>query len=311
MPVTLATNLFSYEELSTIVIRLSEVANELDQMLSEFHPNQMRDQIQELKSYCEPLLLLDGVQACLTDDSGQIEVLQDMRGISLEDEFFKCETVDWLIDSLSGKQLGTKPQHSPPHPWLSDKELSRFPQEVGACYDSILSSYFSLLDVSTSRREAWNFWSTQVFNSRHSSSDAVSTEIQEEWRLLQRAHFECMSNRSEFLNNLLSAIRKPIGNAPTDAPQACETSQLGFGFVYFVRNGDLHKIGITENLLRRLAELQPDEVLNVVRCKNFQEVERRLHSEFKAIRLPQTEYFRMQPSHIEETHALLHRLADT
>jgi len=51
---------------------------------------------------------------------------------------------------------------------------------------------------------------------------------------------------------------------------------------YFARNGDLCKIGITENLLRRLGELQPDEVLNIVRCRNYQDVERKLHLEFKA-----------------------------
>jgi len=79
-----------------------------------------------------------------------------------------------------------------------------------------------------------------------------------------------------------------------------------YGFVYFIRNGDLFKIGITENLLRRLSELQPDEVLNVVRCKNFQEVEKRLHSDFKEIRLPQTEYFRMLHAHVLEVHRLMH-----
>jgi hypothetical protein len=120
-----------------------------------------------------------------------------------------------------------------------------------------------------------------------------------------------MSKRSEFLNNLLSAIRKPVGVSSLGNESDRATSPEGFGFVYFVRNGDLHKIGITENLLRRFGELQPDEVLNVVRCRNFQEVERKLHSEFRAIRLPQTEYFRMQPSHVEETHHLLLLYAET
>ena len=58
------------------------------------------------------------------------------------------------------------------------------------------------------------------------------------------------------------------------------------GFVYFVRNGGLFKIGITENMLRRMGELTPDELLNVVRCSNFQELERELHRRFKDVRLP-------------------------
>ena len=82
------------------------------------------------------------------------------------------------------------------------------------------------------------------------------------------------------------------------------------GFVYFVRNGDLFKIGITENMLRRLKELAPDELLNVIRCSNFQEVERQLHRRFKDVRLPQTEYFRLSDQQVEEVHQLMVKLAD-
>ena len=82
------------------------------------------------------------------------------------------------------------------------------------------------------------------------------------------------------------------------------------GFVYFVRNGGLFKIGITENMLRRMGELTPDELLNVVRCSNFQEVERELHRRFKDVRLPQTEYFRLSDQQVQEVHQLMVKLAD-
>ena len=82
------------------------------------------------------------------------------------------------------------------------------------------------------------------------------------------------------------------------------------GFVYFVRNGGLFKIGITENMLRRMGELTPDELLNVVRCSNFQEVERELHRRFKDVRLPQTEYFRLSNQPVQEVHQLMVKLAD-
>ena len=42
------------------------------------------------------------------------------------------------------------------------------------------------------------------------------------------------------------------------------------GFVYFVRNQDIYKIGITDNLLRRFNQLKPDEILNVVRYSNYE-----------------------------------------
>ena len=82
------------------------------------------------------------------------------------------------------------------------------------------------------------------------------------------------------------------------------------GFVYFVRNGDLFKIGITENMLRRMNQLTPDELLNVVRCSNFQEVERQLHRRFKDVRLPQTEYFRLSDQQVQEAHQLMVKLAE-
>ena len=82
------------------------------------------------------------------------------------------------------------------------------------------------------------------------------------------------------------------------------------GFVYFVRNGGLFKIGITENMLRRMGELTPDELLNVVRCSNFQELERELHRRFKDVRLPQTEYFRLSDQQVQEVHQLMVKLAE-
>ena len=81
------------------------------------------------------------------------------------------------------------------------------------------------------------------------------------------------------------------------------------GFVYFVRNGGLYKIGITENLLRRMSQLSPDELLNIVRCTNFQELEQELHKRFKAERLPQTEYFRLSDGQVSDVHRLMIELA--
>ena len=75
-------------------------------------------------------------------------------------------------------------------------------------------------------------------------------------------------------------------------PEEPKCDQLD-GFVYLVRNGDLHKIGITMDLQRRLRELKADEVVNTVKCSNFREVEAMLHKKFAKARIPQTEYFRL------------------
>lgn len=81
------------------------------------------------------------------------------------------------------------------------------------------------------------------------------------------------------------------------------------GFVYFIRNKDIYKIGITVDLLRRMAELSPDEILNVVRCTNYFDVESAIHKKFSEARLPQSEYFRLNSEQIEKVHQMMLKLA--
>ena len=99
------------------------------------------------------------------------------------------------------------------------------------------------------------------------------------------------------------------GKPVTKARKPPEGSTAGFGFVYFVRNDEIYKIGITENLLRRIKELKPDEILNSVRCSNYQEIEKSMHAHFKNRRIPQTEYFRLNAAEVEEAHALITEMA--
>ena len=120
-----------------------------------------------------------------------------------------------------------------------------------------------------------------------------------EWRAFAVSS-ESQASDATFLKRLDFPLADQ--SAVVEAPPA--------GFVYFVRNGDLFKIGITENMLRRLRELAPDELLNVVRCSNFQEVERELHRRFKDVRLPQTEYFRLSDQQVQEVHQLMMKLAE-
>ena len=81
-------------------------------------------------------------------------------------------------------------------------------------------------------------------------------------------------------------------------------------FVYLIRNDDIYKIGITDNLLRRFNQLKPDEVLNVVRCSNFESLEKELHKKFKEYRIPQTEYFRLDKNQIEKVNTEMTKGAD-
>ena len=81
------------------------------------------------------------------------------------------------------------------------------------------------------------------------------------------------------------------------------------GFVYLIRNQDIYKIGITENLLNRMSQLEPDEIIDTIKCSNFREVEKDLHREYKDYRIPQTEYFRLTEKQVLEVSRKLKSMA--
>ena len=84
-----------------------------------------------------------------------------------------------------------------------------------------------------------------------------------------------------------------------------------FGFVYFIKNDDIYKIGITNDLMRRLNQLKPDEVINTVKCSNYESLELLLHKKFKKYRIPQTEYFRLTPNLVEQVSSEMTKEAET
>ena len=81
--------------------------------------------------------------------------------------------------------------------------------------------------------------------------------------------------------------------------------EISSGFVYFIRNQDIYKIGITQNMIQRMEQLKPDELLDSRRCSNYRELEREIHKEFKDCRIPQTEYFRLNKKQINQIHKML------
>ena len=72
------------------------------------------------------------------------------------------------------------------------------------------------------------------------------------------------------------------------------------GWIYIIKNGDLYKIGITKNLKNRMRQLKPDKVVIKLYSSKFKELERELHKRYKNVRIPQTEYFRLDQSQISE-----------
>ena len=72
------------------------------------------------------------------------------------------------------------------------------------------------------------------------------------------------------------------------------------GWLYLIRNRDLYKIGITKNFENRMRQLKPDNVIARLYSSEFLKLERELHNRYKKFRIPQTEYFRLENSHINE-----------
>ena len=72
------------------------------------------------------------------------------------------------------------------------------------------------------------------------------------------------------------------------------------GWLYLIRNRDLYKIGITKNFENRMRHLKPDNVVVKLYTGDFVKLEKELHNRYKKFRIPQTEYFRLEKSHLKE-----------
>ena len=72
------------------------------------------------------------------------------------------------------------------------------------------------------------------------------------------------------------------------------------GWLYLIRNRDLYKIGITKNFGNRMRQLKPDNVVIKLYTNDFVKLERELHQRYKEFRIPQTEYFRLEKTHIKQ-----------
>ena len=72
------------------------------------------------------------------------------------------------------------------------------------------------------------------------------------------------------------------------------------GWLYLIRNRDLYKIGITKNFDNRMRQLKPDNIEAKFYTRDFVKLEKELHNRYKDLRIPQTEYFRLENYHLKE-----------
>ena len=72
------------------------------------------------------------------------------------------------------------------------------------------------------------------------------------------------------------------------------------GWLYLIKNRDLYKIGITKNFPKRMRQLKPEKVIVKSYSRNFKQLEKEFHKRYKQVRIPQTEYFRLNDKQVND-----------
>jgi len=81
------------------------------------------------------------------------------------------------------------------------------------------------------------------------------------------------------------------------------------GWLYLIKNGDLYKIGITRYWDNRMSVLKPDSIVSKLYTSDFKNLEKILHKKYKDVRLPQTEYFRLNGFQVREIKKIISDLS--
>ncbi len=71
-------------------------------------------------------------------------------------------------------------------------------------------------------------------------------------------------------------------------------------FVYLMKNADLYKIGCSSNLESEASKMKPGEIIASFKTKNSKSFEARLLRLYKKKRVPDTNYFRLSESEVED-----------
>ncbi|MBW3041659.1 GIY-YIG nuclease family protein [Prochlorococcus marinus] len=70
-------------------------------------------------------------------------------------------------------------------------------------------------------------------------------------------------------------------------------------FVYLMKNGDLYKLGCTSNLESEANKMKPGEIISSFKIKNPKSFQARLLRLYKKKRIPDTNYFRLSESEVD------------
>ncbi len=72
------------------------------------------------------------------------------------------------------------------------------------------------------------------------------------------------------------------------------------GFVYLMKNGDLYKLGCATNLESETSKMKPGEIISYFKTNDPKSFEVRLLRLYKKKRIPDTNYFRLSESEVND-----------
>lgn len=71
------------------------------------------------------------------------------------------------------------------------------------------------------------------------------------------------------------------------------------GFVYLMKNGDLYKLGCTNDLTSEIIKMKPGEIISSFKTNDPKSFEVRLLRLYRKKRIPDTKYFRLSESEVD------------
>ena len=202
---------------------------------------------------------------------------------NLDKQFFPFSFDSWFKDICNQNDISI-PINGKKYPNFAKAYRTKSPRDLGRKWEKMYKK-----DKENSEIYKINI---RIFNANNYF--LISDQYEIIWNKWNKQFFNSYQKRFDIFRELSNLI------SDDDTDTECFDKNLKEGFVYLIRNQDIYKIGITENLLKRISQLEPDEIVDVIKCSNYKKVEKDLHREYKDFRIPQTEYFRLDEKQIIE-----------
>ena len=297
-------------EFRELHLKLKTLQESLIPLLDEYMSEEKRNKLELLSQKCSLMWLFDIAQTTLGHDGSDwliigeyigeqfsLDSLRDIaRNESLEDALSQYTSLKGFVDEILESEEYAMPL------------VEEFVRGYHACKRYFMNAYYARFGLDAPIEDVYDFYAKNIHDTY-----SLEGEVEAQWEAWKKQFFDAREGRTNWVLTLFHSyidISLAEGEQEREISEESFYERAGYGFVYLIRNQELVKIGITGNLLRRMAQLEPDEILNVVRCKNYQELEKDLHSLFKDERIPQTEYFRLSDEQIIKVHKLMTSLAD-